>query len=43
VTIDENQKGEVLIYQTVGGNTKIDVYFEDDTVWLPQSSIAKLY
>jgi len=43
MTLDVNQKGEVLIYQTVGGSTKIDVYFEDDTVWLPQSSIAKLY
>ena len=37
MTLDVNPKGEVLIYQTVGGNKKIDVYFKDDTVWLPQS------
>jgi len=37
------QKGELLIYQTEGGNTKIDVFLEDGDIWLSQSSIAKLY
>jgi hypothetical protein len=41
--VDELQKGEILIYQSEGGDTKIDVFLEDGTVWLPQSSIARLY
>lgn len=35
--------GKILIYQNEKGDTKIDVYFEDDTVWMPQKSIAQLY
>jgi hypothetical protein len=41
--MDELQKGEILIYQTESGNTKIDVFLEEGTVWLPQASIARLY
>ncbi|TYQ17831.1 UNVERIFIED_CONTAM: hypothetical protein Cloal_0203 [Acetivibrio alkalicellulosi] len=40
----ENQnKGELLIYQTEDGKTKIDVFFEEDTIWLNQKQIAQLY
>lgn len=28
---------EILIYQTEDGHTKIDVKFEDETVWLTQA------
>jgi hypothetical protein len=41
--MDELQKGEILIYKSVNGDTKIDVFLENETVWLPQSSIARLY
>ena len=41
--LDELQKGEILIYQSESGDTKIDVYFEDGTVWLSQAVIANLY
>jgi hypothetical protein len=41
--MDELQKGEILIYQTESGDTKIDVFLEDGSVWLPQASIARLY
>ena len=41
--MNDYQKGEILIYQTEHGDTKIDVFLEDGTVWLPQSSIARLY
>lgn len=41
--MDDLQKGEILIYQSEGGDTRIDVFLEDGTVWLPQSSIARLY
>ena len=41
--MDDLQKGEILIYQTEKGTTKIDVFLEDGTVWLSQASIASLY
>ena len=31
-------KGEILIYQNQSGDIKVDVRFEDETVWLNQSS-----
>ncbi len=40
----ENQnKGYIVIYQTKDGLTKIDVRFEDETVWLSQQQMAELY
>jgi len=40
----ENQsKGDIVIYQTKDGLTKIDVRFEDETVWLTQQQMAELY
>lgn len=41
--MEQNQKGEILVYQNEKGETKIDVYMEDGTVWLNQASIAQLY
>jgi hypothetical protein len=35
--------GDILIYQTEDGNTKIDVRLEDETVWMTQKGIAELY
>lgn len=35
--------GEILIYQTEDGKTKIDVRFEDETVWLSQEQMAELF
>lgn len=39
----ENNQGEVVIYQTEDGVTKIDVRFVDDTVWLTQQQMAELF
>ena len=39
----ENDIGRILIYQNEKGDTKIDVYFEEDTVWMTQKNIAELY
>ena len=39
----ENSQGEVLIYQADDGNTKIDVRFVDETVWLTQQQMADLF
>ncbi len=35
--------GEILIYQTEGGQTKIEVRLEGETLWLNQADLAKLY
>lgn len=35
--------GKILIYQNEKGDTKIDVYFEADTIWMTQRSMAELY
>jgi len=36
-------KGEIIIYQTEDGQTKIDVLFSEDNVWLPLDRIAELF
>ena len=36
-------KGEIAIYQSKDGQTKIDVRFEDETVWLTQAQLVELY
>lgn len=37
------QDSQIIIYQTEDGQTKIDVRFEDETVWLTQALIAELF
>ena len=39
----EDQYGEILIYQTEDGLTKINVKMQDETVWLTQQQLAELY
>ena len=39
----ENKTGEIVIYQAENGQTKIDVRFEDETVWLTQAQLVDLY
>jgi hypothetical protein len=34
---------EILLYQTEGGQTKIDVRLEEETVWLSQVQTAELF
>ncbi len=38
----ENQ-GDIVIYRTEDGGTKIDVRFVDETVWLTQQQMAELF
>lgn len=38
-----DNQGEVVIYQADDGNTKIDVHFIDETVWLTQSQLVDLF
>ena len=37
------QQSQFLIYQTEDGRVKIDVRFEDETVWLTQQMMAELF
>lgn len=39
----EGQKGEILIYQSEEGNTKIEVKFENENIWLTQAQLVELY
>ena len=45
--MSENKKaenlGDIVIYQTDDGITRIDVKFEDETVWLTQAQLCELY
>ena len=36
-------EGEIIIYQSEDGHTKIDVKFVDETVWLTQTQLCELY
>jgi len=39
----ETPKGEVLVYQAEDGQIKVDVWLEDETVWLSQQLMAELF
>ncbi|WP_262121032.1 virulence RhuM family protein [Anaerococcus sp. Marseille-Q5996] len=39
----KNDTGEIVIYQTENGKTKIQVIIREDTIWLNQNQLADLY
>ena len=39
----EKQKGEILLYQSEEGKTKIEVRLENENVWLSQQQLSELY
>lgn len=39
----EEQKGEILIYQSEEGSTKIQIRLENENVWLTQKMMAELF
>lgn len=41
--VPEDNQGDIVIYQTEDGATKIDVRFECETVWLTQQQMAELF
>ena len=47
LTVDSNfpekNNSQILIYQTEGGQTKIEVCLENETVWLTQKLMAELF
>ena len=36
-------EGEMFLYTTPDGDVKIDVYFQDETIWLTQKKMAELF
>ena len=36
-------KDEIVLYQSEDGNVKVDVLFQDETVWLTQEQMAMLF
>jgi hypothetical protein len=41
--MDIDNRGEIIMYQTEDGLTKIDVKMQDETVWLTQQQLVELY
>ncbi len=41
--LPEKSNSQILIYQTEGGQTKIEVRLENETVWLTQKLMAELF
>jgi len=41
--MSEEQKGDIIIYQSEDGITKIDVRLENENLWLSQQQMAELY
>ncbi len=39
----EENNSQIVIYQTESGETKLDVRFQDETVWLTQKLMAELF
>jgi hypothetical protein len=42
-TYEVSELGDMLIYQNEKGDTKVDVYFCEQDIWMSQAAIAKLY
>ncbi len=36
-------KGEILLYQTEDGRTRVECRFQDETIWLTQAAMAELF
>ena len=43
VSMVDNANGDIIIYQTDDGLTKIDVKIQNETVWLSQQQMAELF
>lgn len=41
--MNHDQSGNIIIYRSDDGISKIDVHLEDENVWLSQQQMAELY
>ena len=39
----QENNSQFIIYQTESGETKLDVRFQDETVWLTQMQMSELF
>ncbi len=39
----ESGFNEILLYTTPNGNVKVEIYLQDETIWLTQQKIADLF
>ena len=40
---DKGNKGEIVIYKNENGNISFEAKLEDETIWLTQDMMAKLF
>lgn len=43
LTSKENSFTEILLYNTPNGKVKVEIYLQNETVWLSQQKIADLF
>lgn len=41
--MEDTNKGQVILYQADDGQTKLEVQFKDETVWLSLDQMAELF
>jgi hypothetical protein len=41
--MNQDHTGDIILYQTEDGTTRIEVRFENDNIWLTQQQMAELY
>ena len=41
--MEQDNNGEIIIYQSEDGTSKLDVKLEDETVWLTQAQLVDLF
>jgi hypothetical protein len=39
----ENQQNNFLIYSTLNNNVRVDVFIQDETIWLKQKAMGELF
>jgi hypothetical protein len=39
----KENKSQIINYQTENGETKLDIRFQDETVWLTQKLMSELF
>jgi hypothetical protein len=42
-TLNTASRGEIIIYQAPGGESKLDVRFAGETLWLSHDQVAALF
>ena len=41
--MNEDSKGQIILYQGEDGGIKIDVRLEDEDIWFTQTQLVELY